>query len=413
MDTRNYLRNLAGQVVELAALPIMEERKKLWLAHNAGELTTPPVLMEWNTFEADFLPPLQCAAPLEQLLERQLLAAILNYQQIGDDKVITPEVNIPLHCDFRLFDLAPVRHAAADASGRELGYSTEYPLADPEAALETLRPSRWSYDPERARREQAEASELIGDLITVKIQNRNLEWFPELTAQLIELLGMENLFISSLECPEALQELLTRAVDDDLAFLADLEKHQLLALNNGNDYAGSGSYGFSAELPAADFSGPVRLCDRWGNLNSQETVGIAPEQFMRDFYPHYVRLAEVFGLVYYGCCEPLHQLWELGLKNLPHLRKVSCSPWCDDARMGEMLRGGKVVMCCKPSPNFIGVGQADFNALAQDIAATIQAARGCPLEFSFRDVYTLCGEPTRAKQAVETVRRIIHQKWRD
>jgi hypothetical protein len=46
--------------------------------------------------------------------------------------------------------------------------------------------------------------------------------------------------------------------DGHLAKLDFLERNRLLSLNNDGTYVGSGGFGWTRELPAADFSGQVR-----------------------------------------------------------------------------------------------------------------------------------------------------------
>ncbi|MGE4565366.1 MAG: hypothetical protein AB7F32_10890 [Victivallaceae bacterium] len=411
MDERVYLRELAGRVIEISQLPVVAERKKLWCRHNAGEITVPPVMMEHWTFDAELIPPLKAVSPVGRMLEKQLLDAIVNFEEIGDDKMVTPEVYVPLRLEFKFFGLTPKRHQAADVSGRKLGFSTEYPIVDLEREFESLGPSVWNYDAPGTEADFEEAKSLLGDLLTVRKVNLLQRWFQAAASATVPLLGMENMFVLMMEQPDLMQRFFTRLVDDSIDFFRWLESGNLLTLNNGNDYAGSGSYGMTEELPQPDFAGRVRCCDLWGNLNSQETVGMSPQQFADEIYPHYARFAEIFGLVYYGCCEPVDAFWGC-LKNLPHLRKVSCSPWCDDKFMGAVLRGTGIVLCAKPSPNFIGVSSFDEQGLYRDVAATIEAARGCALEFSFRDIYTLCGDPGRARRAVELTRRTIAEHWR-
>ena len=43
------------------------------------------------------------------------------------------------------------------------------------------------------------------------------------------------------------------------------------------------------------------------------------------------------------------QLWD-DLRQLPHLKKVSISRWCDQRFMGEALRGTGIVFSRKPDP---------------------------------------------------------------
>ena len=95
----------------------------------------------------------------------------------------------------------------------------------------------------------------------------------------------------------------------------------------------------------------------------------------------------------YGCCEPVDPIWDNCLSKCENLRKVSISPWCNEELMGEKLRGTKVIYHRKPSPNFIGVDEVfDEEGWRQHIIKTLKAARGCNLEISQRDVYSLKGD---------------------
>jgi len=53
---RTYLRELAKKQAGYAALPVMQERRKMWYALNDGERNArPPVIIETWTFDRDFL----------------------------------------------------------------------------------------------------------------------------------------------------------------------------------------------------------------------------------------------------------------------------------------------------------------------------------------------------------------------
>ena len=107
-------------------------------------------------------------------------------------------------------------------------------------------------------------------------------------------------------------------------YLARFEQE---ALNNGNQVAGAGSYGFTDELPGNGRSGSDRITtgDLWANFNAQSVIGISPQMYGEFFFPCYRELAEMFGLTYYGCCEPVHAIWDDWISRLPRLRKVSVS----------------------------------------------------------------------------------------
>jgi len=255
-----------------------------------------------------------------------------------------------------------------------------------------------------ARRCQIE--DWIGEWLTVRLVNGSLTWALSLSRYAIHLMGDGALFLAMVETPDAVRRLYDRISEELTAYMEWQEREGLLTLNNGNDYAGAGRYGFSHELPAPGGSGAVRLRDLWGNMNSQETVCVSPAMFAELAFPAYEAVARRFGLLYYGCCEPVHDLWGPCLSRLPNLRKLSVSPWCDERRIGEQLAGTGIIYSRKPSPNLLSGETFDPDAFRAHLEATFVAARECPLEIIIRDVYTLRGDRARLRQAVVIAREL-------
>ena len=128
--------------------------------------------------------------------------------------------------------------------------------------------------------------------------------------------------------------------------------------------------------------------------------------------PYYRDVCEPVGLVYYGCCEPAHPFWD-DLKDLPHLKKISISRWCDERFMGEALRGTDIVFSRKPDPNFLSVDVAlNEEGWAASIRNTLDATRDVAVEFIVRDVYTVHGNLDKPRRAVEIARREIDRHRR-
>jgi len=145
----------------------------------------------------------------------------------------------------------------------------------------------------------------------------------------------------------------------------------------------------------------------WGNANSQETVGVSPKMFHEFCFPYYRDVCAPMGWVYYGCCEPADPFWG-DLSQIPNLKKVSISRWCDEPFMGEALQGTGIVYSRKPDPNFLSVDRTlDEEAWAAHIRATLEATRGVFVEFIVRDVYTVHGDLGNARRAVEIARKEI------
>jgi hypothetical protein len=129
-------------------------------------------------------------------------------------------------------------------------------------------------------------------------------------------------------------------------------------------------------------------------------------------FPYYREVCQPLGLLYYGCCEPVHTFWR-DISQLPNLKKVSISPWCDQQFMGEALQGTEIVFSRKPDPNFLSVDrQLDEVAWRAHLHETLQVTRGVYVEFIIRDVYTVHGDLNNARRAVQIAREEIDRHYR-
>jgi hypothetical protein len=85
------------------------------------------------------------------------------------------------------------------------------------------------------------------------------------------------------------------------------------------------------------------------------------------------------------------------VRKIPHLRKVSMSPWVNKER-GASEIGKDYVFSNKPNPAYI----SSFNeeVIRKDLEETkaICKKNGCPLEFIFKDISTVGHEPCRLKK---------------
>ena len=82
--------------------------------------------------------------------------------------------------------------------------------------------------------------------------------------------------------------------------------------------------------------------------------------------------------------------------------------------MGERLAGTGIIYHRKPSPNYLGVGDAlDEEGLRASLRKTLRAARGCKLEITQRDVYTIHRDVKKAKRYVDIIKEEIELNWKE
>ena len=185
-----------------------------------------------------------------------------------------------------------------------------------------------------------------------------------------------------------------------------LKKENLLCLNNGGEFVGTGGYGWCNDLPGEDFDPThVGLHNMWGYGESQVTVNVSPQMFDEFVLQYQEPILQQFGLNFYGCCENLDDRLHYVQKRVPRLRTVSVSPWCNWEKMAQQIKGD-YVYCWKQNPARIAVANPNWDLIRQEIRQVFEltAAYGCPTEALMRDVRTLAYSPEHASKWVQIVR---------
>ena len=93
---RLILQGLAREVAELAARPIEQEKRALWLKHNALEPTRPVIFCDPENGWNEIFPPesLQCQGDLARMWEFHLRKEVFWGQEMCDDRVIEPTFDV-------------------------------------------------------------------------------------------------------------------------------------------------------------------------------------------------------------------------------------------------------------------------------------------------------------------------------
>ncbi len=406
------LRDLVKQQKELALSPEMDRLREEWRAHGSFKPgSRPMVTIELGTFAGDIIPNLmRCQGEEARKLEWELLGRMVNHKLFEDDSVIPAYLPVTIPTSFVPFGLPVTAEHALDTQGEDLGHHFNAQISDLEEDFHKLGPSVYSVYPEEARKRQAELEELFGDILPARLVGHSLYFCP--TQDIVHIMSMEDMFFAMYDYPELFHKMMEMLSTDYIAFMDLMERENILLPTTAEEHLAQGSYCFTDELPAAA-EGPLTTREVWGYMDSQESAGISTEMYEEFVFPYYEKVSERFGLYSYGCCEAVDPFWDRCLSKAKNLRKLSISPWCNEEKMGEILKDRKTVYLRKPSPNLLGVGsELEEDAVREHFCRTAKAASGCKLEIAQRDVYHINNTPEKVKRYVQLIRETLEDNWK-
>lgn len=405
---KKILRELAKKQLEIANSPKNLERVELWKRHNALKAERPVIHIEVGTFRQDIIDPMmKCQTPYGRMIEYTLLQNFCNLELFDDDKVVAPYYMVDYLSEFELFDQKVKETVLKDKNGLELGHEFGYVIKDLHDDFDKImNKSKSVVHKNITMRNKAILDDIFGDILPVKLVSNCLYAVP--TQKVVHLMGMENMLFAMYDYPDEFKQMMDRIAEDYIAHFKMLENEGCLLQNHEFEGLAQGSMCFYDEAPK---SGKILTTDVWGFLDSQETVGVSPDMFDEFIFPCYKKIGDIYGRLSYGCCEPVSAVWD-SVKQFENLKKVSISPWCDEEFMASELKGSGIIYQRKPSPNYLGVGDTlDEAAFREHIDKTVKTARGCTLEITQRDVYTVNKDLNKVKRYVEIIRESIEENW--
>jgi hypothetical protein len=403
---RTVLRDLALEVADIAALPEMARRRRLWVEHNSLRSRYPMMLVFPEGSWVELLPEsaLRCADPAAREIEEMLRRRIYGWKHFQDDTVVEREWVAVKRVSNTGWGLAPRRIPSPTTRG---SYHID-PVIKVPADLKKLRMPEVVYDEKRSLEDLEALRGLFGDILEVRPKGMRVGF--HMLNHYTALRGLEECMMDMYAEPEMLHEAMRFMTEGNLGLMRQYADMNLLAYNNDNSYQGSGGNGYTDQLPAPGADpARVRYADVWGFSESQELAQVSPEHHVEFALQYEKQLLAPFGLNNYGCCEDLTRKLDDVLA-VPNMRRISISPWADVDACAARLRG-RAIYSWKPNPAHL-VG--DFNAvrLRDYVRHAVQAAKthGCFLEMVLKDTHTCEQRPERFDGWTRVAREVIAEE---
>jgi hypothetical protein len=400
------LRTLASIVAGIAALPVHEKKRQMWRDLNELRDTRPMVMIDqicWNEMNVNDELTLQCSDQECRDYEFRLRKIIYQWKHFPVDMVVEPYITIPMAIHNSGFGIcADEKIAVGDATNDVVGHMYKNQLND-ESDLDKVKKPIITHDEAETSRRLEVAHTLFDDLLEIKAQGA--EPYLSLIDPISMWMGVEGALYTIIDKPDFMHAILDKMTNGYLSMIDQLEQQGLFS-NCQSLIHCTGAY--TDELPAAGYNpDKPRAKDMWMFGLAQMFSTVSPAMFKEFEIDYTTKICERFGLVYYGCCDPLDGKMD-EVRMLPNVRKVSMSPWANEERGAEKI-GKDYVFSRKPNPAHVGMTNFDENLVRDHIKATRDACEknGCSLEIILKDISTVCYEPQRleqwAKIAMETV----------
>jgi hypothetical protein len=393
---RTILRELAGRLAEIAALPVQEEKRRLWRLLNAKKPERPMVTIDqvcWNEMNVDDELTLRCADPESRAAEEHMRRVLFQWKRFPVDMVVDPWFPVPKAVTNTGFGLdADEETSVTDPTNSVVGHKFHNQF-ETDADLAKLKMPRISHDAKETARRLAWVNDMFGDLFPAKAMGYDPYlsiWDPIST-----WMSVEGALYALVDRPEFMHRLVGRMTDGYLGMLDQLEEQGLLCQPQSLIHC---TGAFTDELPAPGYDPErPRTKDVWMFGLAQMFTTVSPAMFQEFEVDYASRICERFGLVYYGCCDPLDRKMN-EVRRIPHVRKISMSPWVDQER-GAAEIGRDYVFSRKPSPALLVDGFTP-EKIRKDLGDTkrICDRNGCPLELIMKDISTVGHDPRRLFQ---------------
>ena len=405
---KDILRPLAGELAAIGSLDGQKYNEKLYRAVNGLNMIRPVVLLDelpWNQLNADGELTLMCEDPYLRSVELSMRRTLYRWKHCRGDMIVPPYYEL-----YRVINIGDCgikikeNTLAADAGNNIVSHHYEDQFPDMES-LSKLHVPSISVNDELTRQRYELLDGIFGDIYPIRVFGYTHAGYYMPWDDLSMWRGVEPIYTDLYDNPELLHAFMRKYLDMRLELLTRLEDLGLLDSYHPVLHC---TAGYVDDLPGEIKNGKVTRRNLWGRGTAQVFAQVSPAMH-DEFEIEYARkFFDGFGLVYYGCCEPLHDKIRI-CEKLPNLRKLSITPWADVRKAAEQM-GNKYVLSRKPNPASVAVNQLDEDALRKDILETLSICRetGTPCEFILKDISSVAYNPQNLtnweRVVMETVR---------
>jgi hypothetical protein len=403
---KEIIRRLASEVAKIAALPVQKQKRDMWRLLNSKKPKRPMVMIDqvcWNEMNVDNELTLTCENEDCRGYEDQLRRTLYQWKHFPVDMVVEPFIRIPKAVKDSGFGVQSVEETAVgDPTNSVVGHRFFNQLAKDED-LEKIKAPIVKHDTKETARRLTVAHELFDG--TLDIFEQGVDQYVSVWDPISQWMSVQDALYALIERPDFMKEVVRRMVDGYMKLLDQLEEQGLLCHSQSLIHC-TGAYTDDLPAPGFDPKRP-RTKDLWMFGLAQMFSTVSPQMFEEYEVEMCMPIFKRFGLVYYGCCDPLDGKMK-EVRKIPNVRKISMSPWVNEETGASNIRGD-YVYSRKPNPALLAWPEFSETAVREHLRTTVDvcARYGCPLELILKDISTVAYQPKRLWRWAEIAMELV------
>ena len=412
---KEILRELAGKVAEISALPIQAKTEKAWKGLNGLKPERPMFMIDqlpWGQLNRDGELDCKCEDWLLRSYEWQLRETLYRWEHIQDDRVVNAEIRVPKSISNTGYGVSIEEERIAGEAGTAADSHDYKDVLKDEADLAKIKTPVISEDKAVSAQWLDMTQDIFGGIM--RVTQGGAYTYGHVWDIISTWHGVEECMYDILDRPEFIHKILEKMFG---LFHHAMDEYERLGLIDVGQPLIHCTGAYSDEIPGFNGESEAELDKLRYSAKNAWTMGaaqlfsmVSPEVHDEFEIAYHIKWYERFGLGYYGCCEPLDRKIHV-ISKLPNVRKISMSTWVDMERGSEAM-AGRYVFSRKPNPAFLANDTAWLPELVrkdlEDACAAAQKYNN-PCELILKDVSTVGGKPERlwewAKIAAEVCGR--------
>jgi len=404
---KQILREVGSKYMSIATLPIQKEKIELWKALNRSQMQRPMVCIDqlpWNELNGNNELTCLVEDPFWKGIEWDLRTKMYKWTHFPVDMVLEPYITIPKSIHNSGYGLSPFVERLELSKGTTAASQHFTCVLKDYEDIEKIKDMQFTVDIYQSQIRIQEAEEIFNGIAPIK-QSNNTSFHLGVWDYLTQLMGIENAYFDIIDRPKFVHACMERITE---ATISGIKQANELKIHDDTTNICHCSYVYTDELLPDCGQGKGSISkNSWAYGLAQLFTSVSPKVTEEFELPYITRMAEYFGMIYYGCCDRMDDRLDI-IKKIPNLKKVSCSPWSDRKRFAEEI-GEKLIMSNKPTPAFIATDNVNWSIVKSDLQYTADLAKAnhTNLEFILKDISTIHLQPERITKWAEIAMEIV------